>query len=426
MNTDATPSWSGYIFQGEVALCRAIETMNGLGNPIPDKYCLRLEEDEDFSIQTDKIEVFQVKAYLSKDADKISKYKTVIEELINKYYYFKRVEDHPTDGRKKIHTYYLQERKKPVSCALITDKVITDYQTDLANFGARFSKATASFQCEQGVYTLGNIHQKLMDAVKASCANPHLSDEDIYAKVSHCCLNITRIIKQRHATKRKERISFKEIKQWIDSPLAFSEDLCWYEISKIFLKVLSEDLEHYDLSDADQAAEHGKLQNAIDELENIPYNDLVSLIRDYTTPHKTLEKDNLRQSFGSFLEESAVQSVVVRALRELNQLPFFKYLQYTRVTPEGQKIRYQLLNHNTEFDNSLPQQTKFQKHCEKFYRHPNTLDVDFFVTRHVSKSKEEIRLKVVNILNPMDTPEQLSRRLFGFVSIDQTINDINP
>lgn len=52
MSADATPSWSGYIFQGEVALSKAIETIRSFGDTIPDDSCLRLEQDEDFSIKT--------------------------------------------------------------------------------------------------------------------------------------------------------------------------------------------------------------------------------------------------------------------------------------------------------------------------------------------------------------------------------------
>ena len=49
-NRDATPSWSGFIFQGEVALCKAIEEINKLEN-INDNSCVRLEEDEEYSAE---------------------------------------------------------------------------------------------------------------------------------------------------------------------------------------------------------------------------------------------------------------------------------------------------------------------------------------------------------------------------------------
>ncbi|KGO93689.1 hypothetical protein [Flavobacterium subsaxonicum] len=424
VNTDATPSWSGYIFQGEVALCRAIESINNIVGPIPDDYYLRLEEDEDFSLQTNEIEVFQVKAYLDPKADKISKYKKVIEELINKYYYHKRVIADPSDGRKRIHQYYPRIRKKPIKCTLLTDKIIADFNPGLSNFEAKYSAAT-NFTCIQGVYTVSNIYQKLSDAIRISCANPTLTDDDIAAKVSHCCLNIAKIVKERHASKRKEKIDFKEIKQWIDAPLAFSEDLCWYEISKLFLKFLSEDLDAYDLDQADQLAEFSKIQSAIVELEKLPYKDLILLIKFYTTPHKALDKNNLRQSFGGFLEGAAVKSVVLKALRNLIEQPFYKHLQYTKISVSGEQNRYQLLNHNSEFDNSAPQQIKFQQHCEEFYKHPNTLDVDLYVTRHLTHTEEQIKSKVVNILDPNATPEELKRRLFGFITIDETINEIN-
>jgi hypothetical protein len=43
MSRDVATIWSGFIFQGEVALCKAMELINILGNDIPDTYYLRIE-----------------------------------------------------------------------------------------------------------------------------------------------------------------------------------------------------------------------------------------------------------------------------------------------------------------------------------------------------------------------------------------------
>jgi len=423
MSTDATPSWSGYIFQGEVALCKALESINGLGGAIPDEYALKLEQNEDFSLTTNTEEVFQVKAYLSKDSDKISKYKGVIEELISKYYYTVTVVQDPTDRRRVIKTYGDVPRPEPIKCFLITDKVITDFVADLSNFDDKFRAARNDFSTIQGVYTINNISQKLHDAVKVN--SPHLTDDDIAAKVSHCSFQISNLIKERHSTKAPRDIPFSEIQGWIDnSALSFTQDICWYEIVKMFLGYLTDEFNDYDLAVPEELAEYEKVNSIVAQLELLDHGDIVQLIKYYTTPHKGLDNSDLRGSFGNFLDSETVKSVILTAIKKITNPPTYKNLQYTKASAEGTQIRYQLLNHNVEFDESSVHKRRFQQHCEDFYKHPNTLDVDIFVTRHLSKSKEEIKLHLQHILTP-EVDDSDNNSLFGFSTIADSIIEIN-
>ncbi|MDL2141704.1 hypothetical protein QQY79_04165 [Flavobacterium tructae] len=423
MSTDATPSWSGYIFQGEVALCKAIETINTLGGTIPDSYALNLEQDEDFSLRTHELEVFQVKAYLSKDSDKTTKYKPVIRELIDKYYYTTTVTRDPNDGRKRIKTVSDDPQPDPINCSLITDKVIVDFEPDLTDFEDRYQKGKDILTTIQGQYTLDNINQKLFDAVKAN--RPELPDDDVWVKVSYCCLKISKLVKERHSKKTVLSVLFIDIQKWIDnSALAFSLDICWYEITKMFLKYLTDELRDYDHDIPAELAEYNKVNNITGQLEIMDQNDLKQLIEYYTTPHKSLNVVDLRQSYGNFLDEDTVKNVALKALKKINDTPVLKSFQYTKANAEGEQIRYQLLNHNNEFDDSRVQRVKFQKHCEEFYKYPNTLDVDVFVTRHITKNKEDVKLHLQDLLSP----EQLEKdkdRLFGFSTIIDCITDIN-
>jgi len=423
MSTDATPSWSGYIFQGEVALCKAIETINTLGGTIPANFALNLEQDEDFSIKTNTLEVFQVKAYLSKDADKISKYKKVIQELINKYYYTQTITKDPTDGRKSIKVDSVNPRPDPINCSLITDKVIADFNADLSDFEARYQAGKDVLTTVQGIYTLDNINQRLFDAIKAN--RPALPDDDVAVKINYCCLRISKLVKQRHSKGIVLSIPFSEIQEWIDnSALAFTLDICWYEITKMFLKYLTDELKDYDHGIPEELAEYHKVNNLVAQLEVMDQNDLKRLIEYYTTPHKSLNTAELRQSYGNFLDESTVKNVSLKALKKINDDPAVKSFQYTKADAAGELTRYQLLNHNNEYDDNRLGRELFQKHCEEFYKYPNTLDIDVFVTRHVSKTRDDVKLHLQDILStePAGTD---SKRLFGFSSITECINDIN-
>lgn len=72
MSRDASPIWSGYIFQGEVALCKAIEAINNIVD-IQDEYCLKIEQEEDFSLHEIDKQIFQVKAYTGHNYTKYKK-----------------------------------------------------------------------------------------------------------------------------------------------------------------------------------------------------------------------------------------------------------------------------------------------------------------------------------------------------------------
>ena len=207
MSADATPSWSGYIFQGEVALCKAIETIISLGATIPDDFCLRLEQDEDFSLKTDALEVFQVKAYLSQDANKLSKYKGVIKELIDKYHYSITLLKDSNDGRKKQSLFSINKRVKPINCSLITDKVISDYESDLSSFDNRYKTIDFNkFSVIQGVYTLSNITSRIDSVIGSLFPGTTLNERDIMLKRNYCLNQIVESIKLRHRNKEVKPI----------------------------------------------------------------------------------------------------------------------------------------------------------------------------------------------------------------------------
>ena len=421
---DATPSWSGYIFQGEVALCKAIETINNLDD-LNDSYCLKLEQDEDFSIKTSFLEVFQVKAYLSLDSGRMSKYKDVIEEMINKYYYSKTSYKNPDDGRKRIITYSLQSRKRPIKSCLITHKSIQDYEENLSSFLYRFNSIDFEYyRTIHGVYTVGNINGKLNNAISSFFNDPNLRQEDIDVKRIYCCQLISDLIKERHRTKTVKKIPFSEIIDWItEAPSAFNEKIAWYEINKMFLFQIAKEIEYFDLSNDDEKEMYNKLQNCLTSIERLPTKDIIQLINENITPHTKLESNNLRGSYAIFLDDVAIQSIIVRAIKEIKMNPNYKSLQFVKKINDEDIDLYQLTTDANEFNTSTAsQRALLQEHCEKVYDNVISKDADFYITRHLNISKE--KMKNEHLINVTLSPE-VEDNIFGFKSIDETINDLN-
>lgn len=431
---DATPSWSGYIFQGEVALCMALENIISLGNSIPNEdYCLRLEEDEDFSITTDHLEIFQVKAYLSNDSNKFSKYKDVIEELISKYYYSITVTSDPNDRRKTIKTYSSIPRDNPIKSTLITALSINDIDERLSTFDEKYKTINFDyFKIIHGQYKLDNISSKIDNAIKT--LYPNLQDSDIEIKRCYCCSEISKKINDRHRTKRKEAIPFNAIKNWLEnSPSAFTEEICWYEISKIFFQSLCEDLSYYDLADKEENDIYLKIEQSLRELSSLDSNKLINLLDYHLVPHKMLDKKELRTSYGNYIDKEVVKQVVLEALKKININPLFEKMQYMK--REGENVLcYQLLIHNNQFGNDRIENKKFQEHCEKIHCQPLTKEIDYFVTSNLEREKEDVKSRLYEILatdnefeehNKPNSEEDSDSRIFGFRKIDKAIQEIN-
>ena len=390
MSTDATPSWSGYIFQGEVALCKAIETIINLGENIQDNYFLKLEEDEDFSLITDKFQTFQVKAYTQHN---YTKYKKAWNDMMGRF---------PENVDNNF--MYLQK-----------DEV------DISKFEGVANSDKLNTNIIAGTYTLENITTLLNNKIKELF--PDLNDDDVIIKRNFCSNNISEKIKKRHRTGEVESISLNTLKKWIEaSPIAFTEDICWYEITKIFLNSISNGIDDYDLTNEEELEVYNKIQQSLFEFENLSNVDMVNLLKLYLSPHKKLDNNDLRNTYGSFIDNVTVKNVILKGIKKIKVNPIYKKLQYIK-TNEGEVSRYQMLIHNEEFDNDTAGKKAFQKHCEMVYQNPFTKDIDYFVTKGLSKEKDEVKSRLLEITDVGDQIDNSHH--FGFKTIDILINELN-
>jgi len=429
MSTDATPSWSGYIFQGEVALCKAIETIISLGDTIPDDFCLRLEQDEDFSLKTDILEVFQVKAYLSQDADKLSKYKGVIKELIDKYYYFITLLKDPNDGRKKQSLFSINKRVKPINCSLITDKVISDYESDLSSFDNRYKTIDFSkFSIIQGVYTLENITSKIDTAIESLLPEPNPHQSDITLKRNYCLNNIVNLIKLRHRTKVARSIPLTEIKNWIlSSALTYTEDIFWFSAVRIFLKKLSEHIPDYDMSNPNEVELCKKVTECYEGIDRLDFDDIKKLVKERINAHVTLGDDDIRVNSISYMNTDSINNIITKAIEGIIQAPDYENLIYNH---NKEKYQLSLISHNISDPPTNPDKIKLQGYFKNIQEN-NLTDADYIVTDHVTLDKSIVADLRRNITDVPDTFSAPSINItdpiknFGLKKLSETITDLN-
>ena len=435
MSTDATPSWSGYIFQGEVALCKALETIYDLRNEdIPDTYCLKLEEDEDFSLLiNDTLEVFQVKAYLSKNSNRISKYKAVIEELINKYYYQKFIEKNPNDGRSSIETYSLVKRDIPIKSSLITDKAIVDFNPDFDGYFERHKIAINQnyFKLIHGHYTLENIINIIDELIEKIF--PDFDKKSIELKRNHCLVLIHKAIKRRHKTKTPESFKLSDIKQWIkDADSAFNEEIAWVNIIKVFLKTINERINDLDENIPNEFDLKEKLESYYSSLDQLDFETLKNIIRNRLNAHKPDEIKSIEDLILYFSTEE-INRIIIKCFERTNSEPFFDSLSYDL----GDK-RFQLSLINLELDEYSKNADKIvlHKYCTNIEK-KNVSDINTFITKSLDLEKDNVKEILRDIMKPeiLNIPNDLNEENktnitdikydFDFKDVDNFINKIN-
>lgn len=429
MSTDATPSWSGYIFQGEVALCKALEKIILLGDVIDEAYCLRLEQDEDFSIKTTYLEIFQVKAYLGKDSDRLAKYKDVIKELIDKYHYSRQTKKDPADGRKRITSFSDKRRKKPLNCALITDRCITDFEQDLSSFEEKYKTIDfGKFEVIDGKYTLLNITDKIDDEIKKMFPANSVSSNDIALKRNFCLNNIVKLIKIRHSNKIVKPILLKDIKDWVlKSDHAINTEIFWLTIVQTFLKELSKRLPFYDLTNPQEAILFEKISDCYEKINNLGFEGIKKLIKDRLNAHKMFSEQNIAEHLVMYMDTSFIYNIVTKAIEGIIKTP-----EYENLVFDHNEEKYQLSLISLNISNPPTGVDKIE--LQKFFKNiqeNNLSDVDYIITDQISFDKDSVADLSRSIT---DVPETFSdnsiditnpTKKFGLVNLRDTINNIN-
>lgn len=397
MSTDATPSWSGYIFQGEVALCKAIETIISLGDTIPDDFCLRLEQDEDFSLKTDTLEVFQVKAYT---VHHYQKYIKAWNGMMTRF-----------DANKDQNYLYLQK-----------DNV------DLTKFDAAIQQDKLASNVISGVYTLKNITSKIDTEIRNLLPDPNPLSNDIRLKRNYCLNKIVNLIKLRHRTKVIRAIPLKEIKNWIlSSDLAYNEDIFWLTTVQKFIKKLSETILHYDMNDPSDIACCKKITECYENINSLDFDSIKKLVKERINAHVILSDDDIRSCSIDYLNTDSIDNIIVTAIEEIIQNLDYENLIYNH---NKEKYQLSLISLNISDPPKNREIRKIQSYLNNFHEN-NLTDVDYIVTDHLTFDKTSVADLRRNITDVPDTFSDLSINItdptknFGLKKLSETITELN-
>ncbi|WP_374173515.1 ABC-three component system protein [Flavobacterium tructae] len=395
MSTDATPSWSGYIFQGEVALCKALEEINKLlGNDIPDTYCLKLEEDEDFSITTNIWEAFQVKAY---GIHNYAKYSKAWDDMMRRF---------PDNAERN----FLYLHKSDI---------------ELNKFNVTLEQERLEENVLSGVYTLENITTKIDDAIKV--LHPKLNNSDVELKRNYCCYKICSAIKERHRTKTVKSFSLNEIREWIlNSDLAFNDEIAWLSIIKNFFKTIRDCIEQYDENDDVESKLKQKLIRYLEEINDLPSDDIKVLIKDRINAHKLLDKDIKVENLTSYLSEEGMKEIIIKCFEDIIMDPFFKDLTYNY---NENNYQLSLINISIDENSRTHQKKKLYEFCSNIENN-NLSKINTIVTQNLNLEKEQVKDVLRNIMQPnfeLETGLDITdkRFEFEFKSVENSIREIN-
>lgn len=397
MSTDATPSWSGYIFQGEVALCKAIETIISLGDTIPDDFCLRLEQDEDFSLKTNTLEVFQVKAYT---VHHYQKYVKAWNGMMTRF------------GTNKDQNYlYLQK-----------DNV------DLTKFDTAIQQDKLTSNVISGVYTLENITSKIDTEIGNLLPEPNPLSNDINLKRNYCLNKIVNLIKLRHRTKVARSIPLTEIKHWIlSSDLAYNEDIFWFSAIQIFLRRLSETIPLYDMGDPNDVDLCKKITECYESIDCLDFDNIKKLIRERINAHVTLNNDDIRVNSISYMNTDSIDNIITKAIEGIIQTPNYENLLYNH---NKEKYQLSLISGNISDPPTNRDKIKLQGYFKNIQEN-NLTDIDYIVTDHLTLDKSvvaDLRRDIIDVPDTFSDPSiniTDPTKNFGLKKLSETITDLN-
>lgn len=394
---DIVPIWSGFIFQGDVALCRALQKINQLGREnILDNYLLRLEEEEDFSIITENIEIFQVKAYTKHN---YTSYRSAWTSMMQKY------------PEQRANNFLIVQK----------DGI------DFTRFQGVEHENLTGTNILSGNYSLSNIDDLLLAEIDtlSESLGIQCNTEDLPSKRTFCSDKISSYVKERHETKVITAIPLNQIINWItEAPITLTLSLAKYEISKLFLNELARNLGLLNLNIDEEKKMFENLQDCYNVIEQLSNEKLYNLIEKHISPHKLLREAYLRNDFANFIDNNSIQRVIVKAVQEIGSHHKYEVLQFIK-NEEDTPETYQLTTDVTEFDlTNSAGRSHLQKHLE-LIEEGWIQDVDYYVTRGHNISKQEIIEHYLVTQAKAPEPNDTATK-FGLIGVDEMIQKLSP
>lgn len=337
----ASTSWSGYIYQGKVAIYTAIHILNNLmeSNPdLIDEYGLVIEELEDFVIEKNGLaeSIHQVKAKPQNDT--IGKYNEANLMLLGKLAYYENINEAILHTATELKTYSEEQFKKNIE-EFSTEKKrnrLKEFKCKLFNeergnyFNARKKLKIASennYNGIIGVIELNQIKDVLQKEIKrfyeiVSYSDLSKVEENIEYVYANFLFLIEKLVHDSHLDKKRMFIEFTEIKKLLENKSIFT-----YKpetVVLILLQTMSNQYNHY-INDytVDEPIEikyFKKWKQHLNALSDFDKKDFYSLCT-RLKPHKIFNTYNQVdiQDLIEIMEPTSVKDIFFPALLETGE-----------------------------------------------------------------------------------------------------------
>ncbi len=314
-NRNATASWSGFSFQGQVGLLVALIEMQNIDATKYDKYFLEYENREDVAIYMLKdnqtreyLSVHQVKAYYS-DGHLINTYKDV----------FQGKEEFEVDEEGKIvldseKNKILLGYKETGWCSndnyLHTATEITNWtQEKIDAIGNPFSVSRFKYSSDQNYCDINLIKKFILEEIEK------IKGESTETKLAVILANLSLFLDEKvrfeHANKKTKveydvKISFQELQEIIQASDNVIHDENTYFSRKLFFEKYIECIKQLEIEEHIQNHANIIIQNIYNS-NNLSFDNFISRLnltkpKEYIhLPHLNYNDDGLKQVFFKIL-----------------------------------------------------------------------------------------------------------------------------
>lgn len=338
----AVPSWSGFVYQGKVAIYTALHILNSFIKDDPDlidKYSLVIEDLEDFVISRhDRVEsIHQVKAKpknntigLYNEANlfllgKVAKYPHIKEAILHTATELKEFSEESL--RVNIENYDVSNSKKAAAdyqASLFDDSSYDNYT--LAREKLKIASEINNNNL-QGVIELECIEEIVKEEIKTSYQKLGYSDmrkveENIQYIYANFLLLIENLVHKSHLDKQKIIIEFTELKKILESESIF--DYTIDTAGLILLHSISNQynyyIEDYAVEDLVETIFLKKWKEHLTALYKFNKKDLYTLCT-RLTPHKVFNTHDKAKIIDlmQITEPTGVKDVFFRAILETEE-----------------------------------------------------------------------------------------------------------
>ena len=337
----AVPSWSGFVYQGKVAIYTALHILNNVIEDDPysiDKYSLVIEDLEDFVIfKNNRVEsIHQVKAKPKNNT--IGQYNEANLLLLGKIAIYPHIKEailHTATELKEFSEESLRENIKNFDVSR-SKKAAADYQAGLFddsydNYTLAREKLKIASESNnndlQGVIELEHIEEVVKEEIKKIYQKLKYSDmrkveENIQYIYANFLFLVENSVHRSHLDKQKIIIEFTELKNILDSDSIF--DYTTDTASLILLHSISNQydyyIEDYDVEDLVETSFLKKWKEHLTALYKFNKKDFYTLCT-RLTPHKAFNPHDKVKilELMQIAEPTGVKDVFFRAILETEE-----------------------------------------------------------------------------------------------------------